>query len=144
MAITNAETGTMSGQRVGVYGLIGLAVVVVVVVLIALLNRPPQMGADEDTFQTVDALYTAVRNQDEKRLTECAGRLSGYRDAGKLPTAAADELDAIIGQARGGGWDAATRRLYDFMLAQRREGADGHQHDHKPKSKPTAPTRAKR
>ena len=41
----------------------------------------------------------------------------------ELPAAAADYLDGIIGQARGGRWQAAAERLYTFMMAQRREGA---------------------
>jgi hypothetical protein len=32
-------------------------------------------------------------------------------------------LDGIIKKARAGNWESATERLYDFMLAQRREGA---------------------
>ena len=91
----------------------------------AYLARPPQMGASEAVFDTVDALYTAVRNRDAKRVAECETRLAGYRAAGELPPAAADELASIIGRARAGGWDVAAERLCRFMLAQRRDGADG-------------------
>jgi hypothetical protein len=87
------------------------------------------MGVDDQVFNTVDALYTAVRNHDEARLGQCERRLAAYRDAGKLPAAAGDYLDGVIAEAKDGNWDSATRSLYDFMLAQRREGAvESHHH----------------
>ncbi len=86
------------------------------------LRKPPQMGAEPEVFATVDALYTAVRNRDEPRLAKCEQRLVAYRKSGKLPDASARYLDDIIADARGGGWTTAAQRLYDFMLAQRREG----------------------
>lgn len=121
MATTESSEGT-DRQRIAVYVLLGLIAVAVVVAVIAYRSSPPQMGTSEEAFHTVDALYTAVRNRDEKRLTECEQRLKAHRDAGKLPPDAADALDAIIAKARAGSWDAATERLYDFMRAQRREG----------------------
>ena len=57
-------------------------------------------------------------------LAFCEGRLHGYRDAGALPAAAAARLDGVIGTAKSGGWQSAAESLYDFMLGQRREGAD--------------------
>ena len=119
-------------QRVAGYALVGLLAVGVGVAAWAYWSRPPQMGAAEAPFKTVDALYTAVRGHDEKRLAECEARLKGYRASGELPPAAADELDAIIGRARGGAWQSAAERLYTFMLAQEREGATGEAHP-KPK-----------
>lgn len=122
--------------------LLALGVVVAVaagVVLFGLLSRPPQMGASEEVFHTVDALYTAVRNRDERRVGECERRLHGYREAGELPTPAADALDAVVRQTRSGEWEAAAERLYAFMLAQRRDGADT-----KPKAKPAGPPKSKR
>jgi hypothetical protein len=118
-------------NRVAVYVLAGLVVFGVILALLAFRSRPPQMGPDEDVFNTVDALYTAVRNQDEKRLGECATRLKAYREAGKLPADAANALDGIIAKARSGSWESAAERLYDFMLAQKREGAASHA-PHKP------------
>ena len=93
-------------------------------------SSPPQMGIDSDVFRTVDALYTAVRAKDEPRVGQCATTLSTHREAGKLPANAADYLDDIVARSRSGDWDSATRRLYDFMLAQRRDG------EAKPKSGP--------
>lgn len=112
----------MATNRVAGYVLAGLALLVGLGVLYGYWSRPPQMGTSEEAFNTVDALYTAVRSKDATRLTQCEERLKGHREAGKLPPAAADALDAIIAKARGGGWETATTRLYDFMLAQRREG----------------------
>jgi len=87
-------------------------------------RRPPQIGADERVFHTVDALYTAVKSQDVARLADCERRLHTYRDAGALPAAAAARLDGMIGAAKSGRWQSAAESLYDFMLGQRREGAD--------------------
>jgi hypothetical protein len=85
-------------------------------------TRPPQMGADEEAFATVDALFTAVTARDEKRLGHCERRLGALKEAGKLPGDASDFLDDIIKTARDGRWEAAAGRLYSFMRAQRREG----------------------
>jgi hypothetical protein len=120
-------------ERAALLILGGAGLVVGLIILLAYLNRPPQMGTSEEVFTTVDALYTAVRSRDEKRLGECQQRLHGYRDAGKLPSAAAAALDAIIQRARAGGWEPAARQLYDFMFAQRRDGPIEHGHDRKAK-----------
>src|SRR5262249_35649037 len=103
-----------------------VAALVIIGVGIVLIGqrRPPQMGADERVFHTVDALYTAVKSQDVARLAECERRLNSYRDAGALPAAAAGRPDGVIGTAKSGGWQSAAEMLYDFMLGQRREGAD--------------------
>jgi hypothetical protein len=85
-------------------------------------NRPPQMGADDEAFKTVDALFTAVTARDEKLLGRCERQLQACRDVGKLPAAAATHLDGVIRQARAGRWESASERLYDFMRAQRRDG----------------------
>ena len=58
------------------------------------------MGADEEVFRTVDALYTAVASRDEVRLAECERRLKDYLAAAKLPESAADSLEAIIEKAK--------------------------------------------
>ena len=117
MPITNAQ----SKQSIGWIALAAVAVVLVIVLVLS-LRTPPQMGPDEEVFNTVDALYTAVRNQDDRQLTACEEKLNGYRDAGKLPTSAAASLAGIIAQSRGGNWESAARKLYDFMAAQKREG----------------------
>jgi hypothetical protein len=126
-------------NRLPLLALGGVLAVATGIVLFGLLSRPPQMGASEEVFHTVDALYTAVRNQDEKRVGECERRLHGYRESGELPPAAAAALDAVVRRTRSGEWEAAAERLYEFMLAQRRDGADT-----KPKTRPTGPAKSKR
>lgn len=101
---------------------VGMAAVALAGVAAYWFRPPPQMGVDSGVFETVDALYTAVRLKDEGKVMACEQRLHAARDAGKLPAAAASHLDGVIGRARAGGWQAAAERLYDFMLAQRREG----------------------
>src|SRR3954447_21608109 len=64
----------------------------------------PSLGADEEVYRTVDALFTAVTARNEKLISQCEQRLHGYRSAGKLPVAAARQLDGIIASARGGSW----------------------------------------
>lgn len=95
-------------------------------------TRPPQMGTSDEVFKTVDALYTAVRSHDERRMGECQLKLKSLREANQLPTAAAESLDGIIVKAKMGDWDHATRQLYEFMIAQRREGPI---EKHSPKTK---------
>ena len=118
MATSNAAVQKAAWAVLG-----GVALLTLIAVLLS-LRSPPQMGPDAEVFETVDALYTAVRNRDEARLTQCEARLAGYRAAGKLPKAAADRLDGVIAKARAGDWQPAAERLYDFMLAQRRDGAE--------------------
>jgi hypothetical protein len=89
-------------------------------------RRPPQMGAEEEVFQSVDALFTAVTARDEKLLGECEQRLQALKAAGKLPGDASDYLDGVITKAHAGCWESAAEKLYDFMRAQRREGARDH------------------
>ena len=79
----------------------------------------PQLEADEDVFNTVDALFTALTSQDPGRLEDCERRLDGYIEEDRLAPAAARVLDSVIQQAHAGDWEPAARRLYDFMLAQR-------------------------
>ena len=120
------EVEKSSRTQVAWFVLAGLAAVAAIAVAIGYFNRPPQLGADDDVFKTVDALYTAVRLKDDAKVTQCERRLHAYREAGKLPEASALHLDRIIGKARSGSWESATESLYDFMLAQRREGRGSH------------------
>jgi hypothetical protein len=90
--------------------------------LAAWWSRPPQMGADEQAFAAVDALFTAVTARDDRLLADCEARLHGLHDAGKLPDAAAGHLDRITAKARAGKWEAAAEQLHAFMAAQKRDG----------------------
>ncbi len=70
-------------------------------------RRTPQLGADEEVYRAVDALFTAVTARDEKLLGDCERRLHAHRDAGRLRGAAARELDQW---SRGPGRAAGSRR----------------------------------
>ena len=83
-------------------------------------GRPPQVGGDKESVKTVDALYTAVTSRNTTRLEQCEQRLHTLRDAGKLPPQTANYLDGLIGTARGGDWQGASHKLFDFLRAQRR------------------------
>lgn len=84
-------------------------------------RAPAQIGTDEKVFNTVDALYTAVRMEDGAKLEACAQRLAAYRELGQLPASAAKKLDGIIETARNGKWSSAAETLYYFMRGQKRE-----------------------
>lgn len=90
-------------------------------VLAAGCVEAPQIGADEDAFAGVDALYTAVTTKRLDLLNRCRKNLVSLKSDGKLPAAAFDSLEPIIDQAEKGEWRPAAERLYDFMRQQRKE-----------------------
>ena len=122
MAITRQRNDLAKRARILLFALGSLAVGAVLWLLVW-LARTPQMGADEEAFHTVDALFTAVTARDETLLAQCEQRLHAHRDAGKLPGEASDYLDGVIAKARDGRWQSAAEQLYQFMKVQRREGA---------------------
>jgi hypothetical protein len=81
---------------------------------------PPQLPDDPAVFKTVDALWTAVLSRDPRAVEACQHRLAAYRQAGRLPPAAAQRLDRVIGRAQAGAWEAAAQDLYPFMFQQQR------------------------
>ena len=121
------------GPIVGL-GIVGLAVVFGFVGC----YRPAQMGADPAVFRTVDALYTAVTMRDANLVSRCQQELEGLRREGRLPASAAEDLESVVAMTRRDQWERAAGRLHDFMLAQRREGAEA---PPPAKSKKTAPRR---
>lgn len=87
-----------------------------------LCNRSqPQMKYDSEVFNTVDALFTAITSRNPDRLAACNERLDRYEAEGRLTGAVATTLDQIVAQAQSGEWEGAGKRLYAFMLGQRRE-----------------------
>lgn len=136
MGTTEADADNSGRKRTALISL-GLLVAATAIFLYFAYRSPPQMGTSEQVFNTVDALYTAVRNEDDRRLAECENRLKGYRESGKLPAAAADSLDAIIATAKTGKWRPAAETLYDFMRGQRREGVLEEDHEQPKKGKAT-------
>jgi hypothetical protein len=78
----------------------------------------PQIGADEHTFNTVDALYTAVCGKRPDLVDQCERDLTELKSAGKIPAAAHACLTSIIAQTRQGDWKNAAVRLSQFMENQ--------------------------
>ena len=115
-----------STKRRAVIAASSVGLLVLLVCWFVCRTRPWQMGADEEVLKSVDALFTAITARDEKLLGPCEQRLHGYQDAGKLPANASDYLDGIVQKARAGRWEPAAECLYDFMMAQRREGPQDH------------------
>jgi hypothetical protein len=80
----------------------------------------PQLPPSDEVFKTVDGLFTAITARDERRLAACEERLQCYHQSAELPDASWKRLNGFINMARSGEWEAAARRLYDFMHGQRR------------------------
>ena len=120
---TDLRTAQIRSNRTIWMAIAAVLAIAAIIFVMVKRNRPPQMGVDDAAFHTVDALYTAICNRDEPRMNDCEQRLHSLRDEGKLPKSAAEHLDGIIAKARSGEWEAAAKRLYDFMLAQRRDKA---------------------
>ncbi len=100
---------------------LGVCLIVVVGLLWLFLSPTAQMGADPEVFKTVDALYTAIRNQDKKQLASCEATLRDQARTGRLPKAASQSLEKVIATAHSGHWEPAAKSLYSFMVAQRRD-----------------------
>ena len=83
-------------------------------------SSPPRLGGNDEVFDAVDALFTAVRSRDDRLLDGCQQRLQGFERDGKLPAEAARYLDEVLATARAGKRRPAAEKLYEFMKAQRR------------------------
>src|SRR5436309_7724370 len=81
-------------------------------------GKPPQIGSDEEAHKAIDALFTAVTAKDAAQLDRCEARLNDLHAQGKLPAAAHEALTGIVGKARGGKWESAAERLYEFIKGQ--------------------------
>ena len=120
----NADSKSIPRRKL--VAIAGVAVLLVLAVYFYnVFNRPPQMGASEEAFLTVDALFTAVTARDENKLNDCERRLKRLEETGQLPASAWKSLESTIHKARAGKWQSAAESLYTFMLAQRREGSPG-------------------
>jgi hypothetical protein len=128
-----AGSSSTTRRAIGAAMVAGLAVVLVFSFIGC--GKPPQMGADEEVFNTVDALFTAITAHDEKLLGQCERRLQVCKETEKLSSEASDYLDGVIQKAHAGEWQPAAERLYAFMKAQRREGVQNHARK-KEKSRP--------
>lgn len=112
------ETDADGYRKLGVYSA-GVLVAIVLAAMIWTRLPPPQIKTDEQVFNTVDALFTALNAKDRARLAECESRLKTYHDEGKTSDAVASRLDAIVKQAEDGQWEPAAKKLYAFILGQR-------------------------
>jgi hypothetical protein len=83
--------------------------------------RPAQIGADEATFNTVDALYTAVCSKRSDLVDQCERELDELKAQNKIPAQAHASLAAIIAETRQDRWQPAAQQLSRFMEGQRRE-----------------------
>jgi hypothetical protein len=95
------------------------AVIAILALALGGCGGPPQIGGDRDAFKAVDALYTAVSLRDPGLLGRCEATLQDLRAKDKLPESAGKSLEAIVAEARAGGWEAAQANLGDFMRGQR-------------------------
>jgi hypothetical protein len=95
------------------------ATLLLLVVLPGGCGGPPQIGADRETFRTVDALYTAIGLRDAARVEQTGATLKSLRDAGKIPEQAYRSLESIIAESRERKWEPALDHLSRFMEGQR-------------------------
>src|SRR5262249_13868290 len=92
----------------GVLAMIGIALV------IWSCLPSPKLQAEENVFNTVDALFTALTCRDRARLDACERRLKDYHDDGRMSDAVARTRESIIQLARDGKWEPAAKELYVF------------------------------
>jgi len=83
-------------------------------------GRPPQVVDDEECFQAVDALWTAVTSKRTDLLEQTATELDRLQTAGSLSDAGHRALTAIIRDARSKEWTKSATNLKHFMQGQRR------------------------
>jgi len=113
------DSSDNSGKSRLFVALCGVSAIAVLAFYFWNMRTPPQLGTDEEVFNTVDALFTALTSRDHDRLDDCERRLLAYRESGKLAAHPARLLDEVIQQARAENWEAAAKRLYVFMYGQR-------------------------
>ena len=94
------------------------AAAVAAVLAAAGCGKPAQIGSDEEVHKATDALFTAVTARDAAKLDRCATKLDELKAQGKLPEAAHETLSGIVTRARGGKWESAAERLYEFIKGQ--------------------------
>ena len=111
--------GADATRRTWPVGVVGTVAVLLLAFQIWTRWPAPQMPTDEQVFNTVDALFTAVTAHDAARLSECEQRLKTYHADGRISDAVADRLSGVVQQAHDGDWEPAAQTLYDFILGQR-------------------------
>lgn len=80
----------------------------------------PQLGSDEASWTTADALWTAITAKNPSLVQACAESIDRLENAGKLAPETAAALELLIQEARAGEWDNARNDLKAFVQGQRR------------------------
>lgn len=83
-------------------------------------SSPPQVLDDEETYSTVDALWTAVTSKRTDLVDRTAERLSSLNAEGKLSKEGLTALEAIIARTRKDEWMPAAQDLKAFIQGQRK------------------------
>ena len=100
--------------------LLSAMTLVVTLISIAGCGRPAQVVDDDECFQAVDALWTAVTSKRSDLLEQTAAELDRLQAAGNLSEDGHRELSEIVRQARASEWTTSAKKLKAFMLGQRR------------------------
>jgi hypothetical protein len=118
--LSRADLAT-SGKKVMMRRFLGMTTLALLAAIpLSGCGAPTQIGADPETFKTVDALYTAVSLREPARVDACLATLKSLRDDDKLDAAPYDAIEAMTAEAKGGSWESAQSRLAQFMRGQRR------------------------
>lgn len=97
-----------------------LLVILFLAFLLIGCGRPAQIGSSDEVLAAVDALYTALGSRRVELLEKSATRIEELHSSKELPDAAHRQLKLYIDEARQGQWDAAIRKLHEFIRGQRR------------------------
>ena len=81
-------------------------------------GSPPQVVDNDECFQAVDALWTAVTSKRSDLLEQTVTELERLRSAGALSEDGHQALSKIVGKARAAEWPEAAKMLKVFMLGQ--------------------------
>lgn len=84
-------------------------------------GSPPQVFHDEQTYKTIDALWTALSTRRRDLLESTSAELSRLNSAGKLSPEGLAALTPILEKARRDEWQPAMVDLKAFIQGQRRE-----------------------
>ena len=83
-------------------------------------GQPAQIGADPESFDSVDALWTAIRAKRTDLLEQTEKDLNTLHTQKKLPDDAHASLQKMIDTAKAGDWISSRDDLRKFMESQRR------------------------
>jgi hypothetical protein len=85
-------------------------------------GETPQLGGDEASWTTADALWTAVTAKNPSLVQDCAVQIRNLQAKGKLAPETAAALEALTKEALDGSWDEARNDLKAFVQGQRSRG----------------------